>query len=187
MAVQIKEDPIGIKFAAVNNLPAEHYFGCFRNMSDRFKGASISCISRRLLGVNSIFSNSLESMPDKLYEEREEWLNSPMYEGFKKIEDQQKNLEVQRKDEKLQKTRETRLNVVKKHLTNITKCQLHDGPVNNAAELTALVDKHKNDEKNFGRFLKLKYAISEIMFHLCRIKINDTDYKRSQMKRRNRI
>ena len=156
VAVQIKEDPIGIKFAAVNNLPAEHYFGCFRNMSDRFKGASISCISRRLLGVNSIFSNSLESMPDKLYEEREEWLNSPMYEGFKKIEDQQKNLEVQRKDEKLQKTRETRLNVVKKHLTNITKCQLHDGPVNNAAELTALVDKHKNDEKKLRQILEVE-------------------------------
>ena len=145
VAKQIVKDPVGIKFASVNNLNCEHYFGSFRNLSDRFKGASIACISRRLLSCKSIFAKSLETMPVKVYQEKKEWFKSPMYEAFMKIKEQSKELEAQRKIAKVEKMRETKILVAKKALENVIKCQSYGGPFINTTEVTAVVKEYEND------------------------------------------
>ena len=125
----IKENPEGMKTAAVNNLGCEHHVAQFKNLSNANPSAPTEHISRRMRLPKSPFIINIGKMSDSEFLKELEWANKSehvkRYREFKKMEI---DLEAKRKEEKLKSWRIMKLNEEAKRSKNEAECKLHGGP-----------------------------------------------------------
>ena len=143
VAKMIKENPEGMKTAAVNNLGCEKRCAQYKALSNANPTAPISFIARRMILPKSPFIINLKNMTNEEYRAEMDWARNSIhvkkYFEFQKLE---AKMEKDRQKENLKKLQRNKLELAKKQEKNVENCKLHGGPFNCLESFNAFISEN---------------------------------------------